>query len=407
MHIPTLGRLLDGAAFLFARTRLGETVSADPVLGSLGVTGLKYNPDDLVGKRGLAVYDEMQHDAQVQACLTIKKLSILSRGWQVHPASDDAQDVAVADFVRWVLLAMRGSILDVLYNVLDALAKGFSVLEINYALVESGPYAGRIGLESVKSKDPSSFLFETDRYMNVTALRQRGAPGEPAYPPDKFLLYTYRPSYESPYGVPDLRAAYRHYWSKDLLVRFMNLYLEKYGSPTAKGTYRRGTPRAAQEELLKVLDRIKQQTAIVVPDDVAVELMEARRGGEAGYLAALEWHDKQIAKAILGQTLMTDEGMRVGSFAMAKVHLDILKMCLRKLKRDLEESVMSEQLIRRLVKINFGDVATPTFCLGPLEDRDFETVANAVTKLVSGEIVAPDEAWIRESLGIPAKGEGT
>ena len=41
-----------------------------------------YNPDDLIGKRGYAIYDAMQRDAHVQACLTIKKLAVLSRGWQ-------------------------------------------------------------------------------------------------------------------------------------------------------------------------------------------------------------------------------------------------------------------------------------------------------------------------------------
>jgi phage gp29-like protein len=218
------------------------------------------------------------------------------------------------------------------------------------------------------------------------------------------VIYSYQPRYESPYGTSDLRAAYKHYWSKDVLMRFMNLYLEKYGSPTAKGAYKRGTPRAAQEELLKVLDKIQQETAIVIPDDVQIELLEAQRGGEAGYLQAIEFHDKQIAKAVLGQTLMTDEGMRVGSFALAKVHLDVLRMCLKKLKRDLEETVMREQVIRPLVDYNFAVTAYPAFGLGTLEERDLDSLASAITKLVSGEVIRPDESWIRQYLGLPQPG---
>lgn len=367
-----------------------------------------YNPDDLVGKRGYAVYDQMQKDAQVQACLTIKKFAVLSRGWEIHPASDSPRDVEVADFVRFALEDMRGSILDVLYGVLDSIAKGFSVMEINYRVIDRQPHAGRIGLASIKSKDPSTFVFDTDEYMNVRGLRRTAAVSgqgraDTTLPPDKFVVHSYMPRYESPYGTSDLRAAYKHYWSKDVLTRFLNLYLEKYGSPTAQGSYKRGTPRAAQDELLKVLDKIQQETAIVIPDDVQVQLLEAQRGGEAGYLRAIEFHDKQIAKAILSQTLMTDEGMRVGSFALAKVHLDVLKMCLKKLKRDLEESVMQEQVVRRLVDYNFTVAAYPTFSLGPLEDRDLESLAGIITKLVSGEIVRPDESWIREYLGLPGR----
>lgn len=388
-----------------------ETASVRGSLASLVGSIMPYNPDDLIGKRGYSIYDQMQRDAQVQACLMIKKFTLLSRGWEVHPASDDPNDVRIADFVRWALDDMRGSILDVLYNALDAIAKGFSIMEINYRIIGREPYRGMIGLAGIKSKDPSTFNFDTDEFMNVRGLKRMGlghgwpsqSASDGALSPDKFVVYSYNPRYESPYGTSDLRAAYKHFWSKDMLTRFMNLYLEKYGSPTAKGSYKRGTPKSAQEELLKALDKIKQETAIVIPDDVQVELLEAQRGGEAGYLSALEWHDKQIAKSILCQTLVSDEGMRVGSFALAKIHLDVLKMCLMKLKRDLEESVMREQLIRRLVDYNFNTSAYPIFSLGPLEDRDIESLSNTISKLISGEVIKPDESWIREYLGLPQR----
>jgi phage gp29-like protein len=404
MTIPILSQF--GAKLVARRSPPeGEIASAR------GINGLQiapYNPDDLIGKRGYAIYDQMQRDAQVQACLTIKKLAVLSRGWEVHPASSDPADVEVADFVRFALDEMRGSIIDVLFNVLDALAKGFSVLEMNYRTLDRDPHRGRVGLASIKAKDPSTFAFDTDEFLNVKALTRSvdvsgtSFPKHPSLPPEKFVVYSYMPRYESPYGTSDLRAAYKHYWSKDILTRFMNLYLEKYGSPTAKGSYKRGTPKQAQEELLKVLDKIQQETAIVIPEDVQVELLEASRGGEAGYLQAIEFHDKQISRAILCQTLMTDEGSHVGSFALAKVHLDVLKMCLRKLKRDLEESVMQEQVIKRLVDYNFAVAAYPTFSLGPLEDTDVVQLSGVIEKLVSGQIIRPDEEWIRGYLGLPS-----
>ena len=403
--MPLMGRDLKSRPI--RKPPVGEVATARGTLAAELGRIAPYNPDDLIGKRGYAIYDQMQRDAQVQACLMIKKLAVLSRGWEVHPASNDPRDVEVADFVRFALESMRGSILDVLYNVLDALAKGFSVLEMNYSVLDGEPYSGRVGLASIKAKDPSTFAFDTDEYLNVKGLRRTGLsdlrPPTSDLSPEKFVVYSYMPRYESPYGTSDLRAAYKHYWSKDILVRFMNLYLEKYGSPTAKGSYKRGTPKASQEELLRVLDKIQQETAIVIPEDVQIELLEAHRGGEAGYLQAIEFHDKQISRAILCQTLMTDEGTRVGSFALAKVHLDVLKMCLRKLKRDLEESVMGEQVIKRLVDYNFNTSAYPTFSLGPLEDTDVVQLSGVIEKLVSGQIIKPDEEWIRGYLGLPSE----
>jgi len=381
------------------RPKLKETAVSDRLAGAFGRIGPD-NPDDLISSRGFEIYDRMQTDSQVRACLNIKKLSILSRGWQVHAASESPEDVQIADFVRFCLQDMRGSVLDVLFNVLDAVAKGFSISEINYKIIEKGPYAGMIGLESIKSKNPASIVFETDEYLNLTALWQ-GPGRDVKLPPDKFLIYAYMPRYESPYGASDLRAAYRHWWSKDIILRFYNVYLEKFGSPTVLGSYSRGTPRSQQDDLLKVLDRIQQETAVVLPEDIKVELLEAQRSGESGYLQAIEYHDRQIAKAILGQTLTTDEGMRYGSFALAKVHLDVLRMCLEKLKRDLEESVMREQLIRRLVDYNFRTDRYPVFSLGTLRERDLSLLADVINKLVTGGVVAPDEAWIREYLELP------
>lgn len=399
------------------RTRLGagrQNLGAEIAAVRGGPQGLfaglvSYNPDDLVTKKGYAVYDQMQTDAQVAACLRVKKFAVLSRGWGIHAASASAEDQQAAEFLRFCLSDMRGSVQDLLFNVLDAVAKGFSICEIVYREIGKGPFAGKIGLAAVKSKDPSLFSFDLDEFLNVRALVTKTPKGESAkltadgerLPVEKFIIYSHMPRYESPYGQSDLRAAYKHWWSKDIILRFYNRYLEKYGSPTAKGSYKRGTPRAQQDELLRVLDKIQQETAIVIPEDVTIELLEAQRGGEAGFISALEFHDKQIAKAILGQTLTTDEGSRVGSLALAKVHLQILRYQLEKLKRDLEEVVMGEQLIRRLVDLNYPGRGYPRFTLGSLEDRDLASLGDLIVKLVNGGIVKADEGWIREELQIP------
>jgi phage gp29-like protein len=408
---------------LFSRRKpeMNELAAADRFAGALG-RAASYNADDLVSTRGFEIYDRMQRDAQVAACLNVKKFAVLSRGWQVHPAGQSPEALRAAEFVRFCLEDMRGSVLDALYKTLDAVAKGFSVLEINYKIIEGGRFGGMIGLASIKSKDPSQFKFQVDEFLNVRGLTTSPSPslsrrgdrssplskgglrGVDALPPEKFIVYTYMPRYESPYGMSDLRAAYKHWWSKDIILRFFNVYLEKYGSPTAMGSYQRGMPKSQQDELLKVLDKIQQETAIVIPEDVKIQLLEAQRGGEAGYLEALAYHDKQIAKAILGQTLTTDEGLRYGSFALAKVHLDVLRMHLEKLKRDLEETVMREQLIRRLMEYNFGSAEhCPRFSLGTLEQRDLAVVGDLVTRLITGGVIAPDETWIREYLGLPEK----
>jgi len=406
-----------------------EVAAARSSLASSAFRLAAYSPDDLISRKGFAVYDEMQNDAQVRSCLNTKKFAVLAKGWSIQPASDSPEDLRIAQFIEFCLNDMKGSVQEMLFKVLDAIAKGFSVCEINYKPILGGPFDGMIGLATIKSKDPSEFGFDLDEFLNVRGLTHLTAGAgvgllPRALPAEEFIIYTHMPVYELPHGQSDLRAAYKHWWSKEVILKFWNLYMEKFGMPTAKGTYKRGVPKDQQDDLLRVLDKIQQETALVVPEDVTVELLEARRSGDAGYVTAVEFHNKQIAKAILGQTLTSDEGSRVGSLALAKVHMDVLRFYLERLKRDIEETVMREQLVRRLVEINWGMVdgrwlmangnpstmnhqpstipAIPRFVLGSLEEKDLELLGGLITKLVDGRVVEPNEPWIREYLGIPA-----
>lgn len=372
-----------------------------PLLSSYALS--TYSPDDLVRRKGLEIYDRMQTDSQIAACLATKKLAVLSRGWRVLAGSAKPAEEEAARFCQFALEDMHGSIEDVLFSTLDALAKGYSVAEINFKHIEGGYWNGHIGLASIKHKDPALIDFETDEFLNVTGLtRLPSDGGKPVHlPPEKFLIYTYMPTYEDPRGHSDLRACYKHWWAKEIILRFFIGYVERYGSPVVRGTYKRGTTRQQQEELLRVLDRIQQETAIVIPEDVTVELLEAAFHGEQGFLDAIAYHDRQIAKAILGETLTQEEGQRTGALALAKVHQDTMLLRLHKIKRDLEETVMREQVFRPLTRLNFPGAITPKFVLGGLEDRDMAGMSSVLERLVKIGAVDPVEPWVRDWLCLP------
>ncbi len=390
---------------LFGRLRRNpETGEVGVALPSAAGFNKYLNPDDLVGSKGLAIYDQMVKDSQVQAALTIKYSSVLSRGWALHPPKEKPAGYdEVMGFCEYALDKLPGSLTDILEKVCDALAKGYSICEPVWMLERSGKYAGKWLWSDIKGRDPSLYEFKVDSYLNITGLRHVRENKD--LPARRFITYTYRSKYENPYGVSDLRAAYRPWWCKDFLVRFWNLHLEKFGSPTVKGVFKRGTPKTAQDALLNIIKSIQQRSAFIIPEDMVVELLETIRQGDSGYQNAIEWHDKQISKAVLFQTLMTDEGSKVGSFALAKVHLDVLRMCLRSLKRQLEEKVVRDQMLKPLVAYNFGpEVPIPYFSLGPMEERDIEPVSRAVKNLVECGVIAADDPWIRDYIGIDGAG---
>lgn len=338
---------------------LGEQA---PAMSSAAARGSRLSgADGGADHPGSAAYSKMLTDAQVRAALNMKKLGVLAAKWTIDPADQSAEAELVAEFIRFNFNQMRGSVSSVLWKAMDALATGLSAIELVYEIRDRGPFSGTITLADAKSKDPQIFGFELDEFLNVRSLHlllhERG---EHPLPRDKFVLYTYNGRYESPWGDPDLRAAYQHWFVKSSLLKFWATYLEKYGSPTVMGVYKRGLLPDSQDELLSVLEKVQQQTALIVPEDVQVQLLQATERGQSGYLEAVEYHNREIARAILGQTLTTDEG-RHGSRALGAVHMRAMLLQLQSLRRELADVVMTEQIIRPLIALNFDTPLVPQF----------------------------------------------
>lgn len=309
------------------------------------------------GPLAYAVYDEMQRDAMVQTALTIKRLAVLAADWTLEPSSPTPAAKAQADFVTEAFSRMEGSPNDVLNAAMDAFAKGWSVQELVYR-----PERGRVWLHTVRPKDPALFGLETDAFGAVTGLVLR-VPGEveTRLPRAKFVVYAHRRGYSAPKGRSDLDAAHRHWSAKQSLVSAWRLHLEKFAMPTVLGKFERGLPAEEQSAVLRALQDIQNNTAVVFPSEIEIGLLGGAREAPGGFLDAIEHHNREIARAVLGQTLTTDEGRRVGSLALGRVHLQVLMLQVEALRRELADTVMTEQVVRPLVEANFGTVPPPRF----------------------------------------------
>ncbi|MDM7461343.1 MAG: DUF935 family protein [bacterium] len=347
----------------FRKRKLSLEREYAPVeIETFGVRATTDLDDDLLAKHGYAIYDRMLTDAHVKACFNLKRWGVLSAPWRLEPANDTPEALRVHAFVLYNLQTMQGGVFSVLWRTLDALAKGVAILEKLYTYRTEPPYAEHWTLRGFKAKNPALFEFEVDAFRNLKALTLHAPSGEPRrLPREKFIVYAYQPRYESPAGESDLRAAYRAWRSKERILQLWDLFLAKYASPTLIGIYKRGLPPAQQEELLRALDKVQQETAIIVPEEVKVDALEFKQSGAESFAQAISHHNAEIAKSILGETLTTDEGQRVGSLALGQVHLKVLQTQLRSLRADLAERVMQDQLIRPLVQLNFGDAPEPKF----------------------------------------------
>ena len=134
-----------------------------------------------------------------------------------------------------------------------------------------------------------------------------------------------------------------------------------------------------------------------------VKLLESARVAQTGFDEAVAYLDRSIAKSLLGQSLTSDSSDRGSTYALGAVQANVLSFYLQKLQRDLEDVVMNEQVIKRLVGYNFPPgTPMPTFHLGRVDDDRLAATGRLMQTLITGGVIAPDEPWIRSYLGLPA-----
>ena len=388
-----------------------EMTSWDAVLKS-AFRIAPYNPDSLLQAHGFDTYEKMMGDAMVRAAINTKRFALLAKPWQVFPAAGHPSGRAaeVRDFVEASLRGMRGGdgierdFRQTLFQMMSAFYRGFSVAEIVWRLEEKSRWQGRYMLAAIKAKSPKQVGFEVDDYLNVQAITSwTPIAGFTTVPREKCVLYIYNPHDELPYGDSDLRAVYKHWWSKDSLVKFWNLSLQKYGMPMlwaqASGN------EAESRRILDQLNAIQQDSSAVFSRDVTPQLLQATQNADA-FVGAVDWHNQQIAQGILLQTLTSGEGRRVGSLALGVVHFNILLYALENAKQDIEQ-VVNTQIVRPLVEYNFADAefVMPRFTLGGVDEKDITQMAAAYDVLLKHGVVGNREQAVREVFGLPPLGE--
>ncbi|HCE00216.1 MAG TPA: hypothetical protein DER07_04165 [Armatimonadetes bacterium] len=321
------------------------------------------------GAPSYALLDEMQRDAMVQTALTLKRLGVLAAPWRVAEPDASPEAARRTRFVREAFARMEGSPTGVLDAAMDAFAKGWSVQELVFE-----EDAGAVWLRAARPKDPALFGLDVDRFGRIQGLILR-LPGEPdrRVPVGKFALYVHRPTYARPTGRSDLEAALPHWQAKRALLEAWRLHLERFASPTVTGRFDPGLPPEEQAALLEALQNLHRNLALVFPNQIEVGTIGGDKESSSGFLEAVDFHNREIARAILGQTLTTDEGRRVGSMALGKVHFQVLLLQLEAIRRDLADTVMTEQIIRPLVELNFGPGPVPRFEFEPLALGPFAT----------------------------------
>ena len=367
-----------------------------------------YNPDPLCRGNNYSKYDEMQDDDQVKAALAVKKDMVVNTGWQIV-CEDDAIREYLTDSLKRVNQSTgtgAGGFDDALRDMLSAYSYGFSMTEPVYKLDEK---TGWWTFSELRTRPPHSFQFVIDDKGYVEKIQQSGAGMTHDFGKDVFLHHVYQQEFGNPYGRSDLRAAYTSYVAKKFVMRFYNIYLERYASPTIVGKYKPTFTKPDIAELLSILQQMQQNTAMVIPEDAMVDFVQAARDSSGSYGDALDKYDTKIARAILMPDLLGFSGSKTGggSYSLGK---EQFKAFLGVIKKDREslQNLVTERMIKPVAAANWGEevAATISFQFVPFSDDSIVEGAKLWTDAVKSGMWVPTDEEINHLRGITGFPEG-
>lgn len=328
------------------------------------------NTDRLLAFKGagdLLVYQEVLRDEQVKACFGQRARAVIARPWEVRPGGNKLADKKAAEFIGEQIgkIAFDAITEKMLYGVFY----GYAVAEALYA-VEDGRVVLDVARGGIRVRDRRRFGFAPDMSLR---LKTSAKPLGEELPEKKFWHFATGSDHcDEPYGLGLAHWLYWPVFFKRSGVKFWLVFLEKFGMPTALGKYQPGAPKADQDKLLAALGAIQTDSAIIIPDGMTAELLEATRGGTADYTALYDRMDAAIARATLGQTASTQgtPGKLGNDDLQSEVRADIVKA-----DADLVCMSFNATVVKWLVEWNFPGAALPRVWRKCEDEEDASTTA--------------------------------
>lgn len=345
------------------------------------------------------LFEEMEEkDAHLVSVLQSRKLAVAGLEWEIIPSEGD--DGAVVGFVREALLRME-ALDDAILVLLDAIGKGFSVAEIVWQM---SPRDSRVRPARLKRHPQGAFTFQTMQGAASDEPRLI-TDDEPVYGvelvPDKFIVHISRPRACSVPRAGVLRPCAWMYLFKNYTMKDWLIFNERFAQPMRLGKYSAGATEQDRRALHEAVMNMGSDAAAVISESTMIELLEAGGRGSSAelYESLASYCDRAMSKAVLGQTLTTEQSG--GAYATARVHQGVRQDILEADSINLART-LTQQLIAPMVRFNFGPEApAPRMRFMHESGVDLGELAKTYATLASMGVSIPD-AHIRERFGIPA-----
>lgn len=362
--------------------------------------------DDGSLSSAMQLFEEMEEkDAHLYAVAHTRRLALTGLAWRIVGGAEEgagreraAADEA-ADYAREVLAALDG-FEESLAHLSLALGRNIAVVEIIWDTV-----GGDLRPVALVPVDGTRIVFdEFDRVRILSAAAPRDGIAPPAH---KFIIH-------APHSVCGhaqrgglLRVTAMVYLAKNLALKDWMIFAEIFGMPVRIARYEPSASAEEKRELLHMLESLGSSAAGIFSRAVELQIVETnRQTSGAPFERLVEFLNREMSKAWLGQTLTTDIAGQSGSVAASRVHEQVRQDLLADDARK-ESQTIGRDLLTPLVRLHFGPEApVPHFRRVFRQPLDAKSLAEVLDVAINRLGLSVSPGWSRAALGLPGEVAG-
>lgn len=360
------------------------------------------NADSGALSSAMQLYEEMEEkDPHLYAVAGTRRLALTGLEWTIEPDSmgDTTMALRTADHARRVLARIDGFD-DALQHLALAVGRNIAVAELVWDRVDDA-----VSLVDIVPVDFARLaLDEVDRPRILTD----DAPIDGIeLEPHKFIVHAPQCVSGHPQRGGLLRVTALAYLAKNLALKDWMIFAEVFGMPVRIARYEPSATAEEKREMMRMLESLGSSAAGIFSRGVELQIIEAGRGAKGPpYQSLIEFLNREISKAWLGQTLTTDVSGARGTLAATSVHeqvrRDILADDIRK-----ESRTVRRDILKPLTQFAFGpDAPVPLFRRKLTRVGSTRELADLLAVAVNDLGAAVPSGWVHDALNIPrARGE--
>ncbi len=336
------------------------------------LSGILREADDGSLDTAMQLFEEMEEkDAHLYCVANTRRLALTGLPWDVVSAATVRESVdrtsadEAAHYCSDVLHELD-SVEEALQHLSLAVGRNIAVSEIVWDVI-----GGELRPIALAPVDFTRIVFDPfDRPRILTAEEPRDGI---EIAPHKFIVHTPHSVSGHPQRGGLLRVTAMVYLAKNLSLKDWMIYAEIFGMPVRIARYEPAASAEEKRELLHMLESLGSNAVGLFSRAVELQVIDANRGATgAPYERLIDFLNREMSKAWLGQTLTTDIVGQSGSIAASQVHNEVRNEILFDDMRK-EARTIRRDLLAPMTQLRFGpDTPVPYFARQP---RDSSTAS--------------------------------